>query len=161
PGPTPRVAEKPTTEKMKFASVFTKVEMITGPALPDGRMVEVPAFPKGQEYSEPPDRKTNAPGVPKFSTLAALSDQLPTPKTRDFVRNAANRLWFVMLGRGLVHPLDLHHADNPASHPELLDLLADEFVAHQFDIKWLLREIARSETYQRSSLLPPGVKPPD
>jgi hypothetical protein len=56
-----------------------------------------------------------------------------------------------MLGRGLVHPLDLHHAGNPASHPELLDLLASELAAHQFDMRWLLRELALSKTYQRSS----------
>ena len=40
---------------------------------------------------------------------------------------------------------------NPPSHPELLDLLTDEFVAHHFDVKWLLREFALTETYQRSS----------
>ena len=68
----------------------------------------------------------------------------------------ANRLWFLLLGRGLVHPLDLHHSDNPPSHPELLDLLAEEFAAHDFDIKWLLREIALSKTYQRSSVMPSG-----
>src|SRR5262249_2329958 len=44
------------------------------------------------------------------------------------------------------------------SHPELLTLLADEFAAHQFDIKFLLRELALSKTYQRSSELPEGVK---
>jgi hypothetical protein len=65
-----------------------------------------------------------------------------------------NRLWFLMLGRGLVHPLDLHYRGNPPSHPELLDLLAQEFAAHKFDIKWLLRELALTQTYQRSSLLP-------
>jgi hypothetical protein len=55
-----------------------------------------------------------------------------------------------------VHPLDQHHAGNPPSHPEALDLLADEFVAHKFDMKWLLGELARSQTYQRSSVLPEG-----
>jgi hypothetical protein len=65
-----------------------------------------------------------------------------------------------MMGRGIVHPLDLHHSENPPSHPELLDALADEFVAHRFDIKWLLREIALSQTYQRSSMLPAGQAKP-
>ena len=69
----------------------------------------------------------------------------------------ANRLWFVMFGRGLVNPLDQHHPENPASHPELLDLLAREFVAHQFDIKWLLRELALTETYGRSSILSSSI----
>jgi hypothetical protein len=54
----------------------------------------------------------------------------------------------------------LHHSDNPQSHPELLDLLAREFVAHNYDLKWLLRELALTETYQRSSLLPEGRDEP-
>jgi hypothetical protein len=140
--------------------VFDKVPMATGPALPGGKMIEFPTFPKGMEFAEPPDRKTNSPGVPKFSTLAAVSEQLPRAENRDFTRNMANRLWFVLMGRGLVHPLDMHHSQNPGLHPELLGLLADEFAAHKFDIKWLLRELALTKTYQRSSLLPAGAEPP-
>jgi hypothetical protein len=63
-----------------------------------------------------------------------------------------------MMGRGLVHPLDMDHSANPPSHPELLVLLADEFAAMKFDIRAFLRELALSETYQRSSVLPPGLK---
>ena len=59
-----------------------------------------------------------------------------------------------MMGRGLVEPLDLHHAKNLPSHPELLDLLARRFEAMNYDIKALLRELALSRTYQRASLLP-------
>jgi hypothetical protein len=150
------VGERPTTEKLAFASVFTKIQMATGPALPGMMMVEIPTFPKGMEFATPPDRKTNEPGVPKFSTLAAISKQLPTADNKDFTRNAVNRVWFALMGRGLVHPLDLNHSRNPASHPELLDLLADEFASHKFDLKWLVRELALTKTYQRSSLLPAG-----
>src|SRR5262249_26833455 len=80
---------------------------------------------------------------------------------KDFTRNAVNRVWFALMGRGLVHPLDLHHSHNPASHPELLNLLADEFSSHKFDLKWLVRELALTQTYQRSSLLPVGTEPPE
>jgi hypothetical protein len=155
------VAEKVTAEKTPFASVFTKVPMTTGPSLPGLMMVDIPVFPKGMEFAVPPDRKANEPGVPKFSTRAALAEQLPSAKNPDFARNAVNRLWFAVMGRGLVHPLDLHHSRNPASHPELLALLADEFVAHKFDIKWLLRELALTKTYQRTSLVPVGTDAPD
>ena len=41
---------------------------------------------------------------------------------------------------------------------QLFDLLAREFAAHDFDIKWLFREIALSQAYQRSSLLPEGLE---
>ena len=100
----------------------------------------------------------NFPGEPKFSPLTILAEQLPRAENADFVRNSVNRFWAQLLGRGLVHPLDLQHSGNPASHPELLDLLAREFVEHKFDVKHLLREIALSQTYQRSSLLPEGVQ---
>ena len=63
-----------------------------------------------------------------------------------------------MLGRGLVHPLDLHHSKNPPSHPELLELLATEFVSQRFDLKWLLKELALTRTYQRGSQFPSGLE---
>jgi hypothetical protein len=154
-----KVAEKPTLEKVSFASVFTKIEMLTAPALPGGMMLEIPKFAKGDEYAQKPDRKTNNPGVPKFRTLPALAEQLPSAKNPDFARNIVNRVWFLLLGRGLVHPLDLHHKDNPASHPEVLELLAKEFVDHKFDLKWLIREIVLTKAYQRSSIRKGDAKP--
>ena len=156
-----QVGEKPLGEKTNFASVFTKVAMSTGPALPGMMMLEIPKFAKGMEYSEPPDRKTGSPGVPKFSTLAAISDRLPRAENKDFARNMANRLWAALMGRGIVQPLDLHHSKNLGSHPELLDLLAQEFTEHKFDMKWFLGELAKTKTYQRSSQWPAGKEPPD
>jgi hypothetical protein len=73
---------------------------------------------------------------------------------RHFNRNIANRLWAMMMGRGLVHPVDFDHSDNPPSHPELLDRLADEIEATKYDIRAFLKEIALSKTYQRSFDLP-------
>jgi hypothetical protein len=154
------VGERPTIEKTAFASVFTKVQMATAPALPGLAMIDIPAIAKGMEFTEQPDKKTGTPGLLKFSPLKEISERLPTKSNADFTRNSANRVWWVLTGRGIVHPLDLHHSRNPPSHPELLDLLAKEFAAHDFDIKWLLREIALTKTYQRSSKLPAGVKEP-
>jgi hypothetical protein len=155
------VGEKPTTRKVAYMSVFKKVEREMGPRLPGRREIPIPELKKGEEFTRPLNRKDLDPGQLRFSPLEKLAEELPTRDSPGFVRNAVNRLWWVMMGRGLVHPLDLHHADNPPSHPELLDLLAQEFVAHHFDIKWLLRELALSETYQRSSLLPAGKDKPD
>lgn len=151
------VGEKPTTEKTGFASVFTKVPMATAPSLPGAGMIEIPPQPKGMEFAEQPDKKTGAPGALKFSPLKEISERLPTKANPDFARNSVNRLWFLLLGRGIVHPLDLHHSGNPPSHPELLALLADDF-AQDFDIKRLLREIALTKTYARSSKRPAGAK---
>lgn len=154
---TASVGEKPLAGKVPFMSVFKKVPKETGPGLPGGKELEVAVFKKGDEYTKAPDPKTKNPGRLKYSPLTLLSEQIPSKDTPDFARNAVNRIWFLMLGRGIVHPLDLHHAGNPPSHPELLTLLAEEFVSHGYDIKWLIAEIARSQTYQRSSRLPEGV----
>ena len=66
-----------------------------------------------------------------------------------FRRAMVNRLWQAMMGRGLVEPVDDLRATNPASHPELLERLADEFSAEGYRIKPMLRLLARSATYQR------------
>ena len=63
----------------------------------------------------------------------------------------------MMMGRGIVNPVDMDHGANPPSHPELLDCLAAEFVAHKYDVKRLVRQIALSDTYQRSSEVPPAL----
>ncbi len=147
----PAVQEKPLSQKVEFQSVFVTGKHLVGPRLPFGMETGIPMFDKGQEFEIAPDKKANHPGVPKFSPLKVLAAELPKPETPGFSRNMANRLWWLMMGQGQVHPLDLHHSANPASHPELMDLLARQFAAHHYDIRWLLRELALSQTYQRSS----------
>lgn len=89
--------------------------------------------------------------MPNYSPLAELANHIVAKENDLFARNIANRLWFVLMGRGIVHPLDMHHGKNPPSHPKLLSLLAKQFVAHGYDLKWMLRQIARTQAYQRSS----------
>ena len=63
----------------------------------------------------------------------------------------SNRLWAHFLGRGLVEPLDDMRVTNPPSNPELLERDgAQDFVAHKFDLKHLMRTILVSTTYQLS-----------
>ncbi len=150
----PAVSEGLLAEKKEFKSVFEEVAMTTGPLIPGGSEVAIPSLEKGQQYLVQPDRKKRTPGLPRFSPLDALSERLASPDNKLFTRNIVNRLWFVMMGRGIVQPLDLHHSDNPPSHPELLDLLASEFAASGFNIRWLMREIVLSKTYQRTTQLP-------
>lgn len=70
---------------------------------------------------------------------------------RTFARVQANRIWAQMMGRGLVDPVDDFRATNPATHPELLEWLADDFVDHGFDVRHLVRRILGSRTYQLDS----------
>jgi hypothetical protein len=147
----PAVTLRPLDKKVDFMSVFVREPKAVGPKLPGGEEVAIPVLAENEKFEQPPDPSKGIPGIPKFNTLKILSEQLPRAENNLFTRNIANRLWWLMLGRGLVQPLDLHHAGNPASHPELLDLLSKELAAHQFDMRWLLRELALSRTYQRSS----------
>jgi len=148
----PAVVEKPLLKKVEFMSVFVQEPKTVGPKLPGLEEVSLPTFEKGQEYEVPPDPKTKKPGKVKFSALKTLAEQLPTPTNPLFKKNIANRLWWLMMGRGQVHPLDLLHKDNPASHPAVLDLMADGLAAHEFDLRWLLQELALTKTYQRSTV---------
>jgi hypothetical protein len=151
------LAEKADGE-VTFQSVFdpTKLTKSTGPRLPGGKPVAEPKFTKGQEFATPPANGVRP--VPRFSRRAQLAPLVVSPDNVRFRRTIANRLWALMMGRGLVHPVDWDHAGNPPSHPKLLALLADEFAAMKFDVKAFLRELALSKTYQRSSELPHGVK---
>lgn len=148
-------AEDLATKKVEFQSVFTEELESTGPKLPGRPEVALPDFEKGQEYEHP--AADGLPAVPRFRLRERLAADLTSKENLFFVRTSVNRFWFLMMGRGLSHPLDQTHEDNPPSHPELLDVLAQEFSSHDFDLKWLLRQIALSETYQRSSRLPDGV----
>ena len=156
----PAIEEKLMQAKKEFKSVFEQVALQTGPVVPGRGEVEIQTFEKGEEFLVPADRKKRTLGVPKFSPLSELATGLAAKENDVFTRNIVNRLWFVMMGRGLVEPLDLQHADNPPTHPELLTLLATEFAAHEFDIRWFLGELARTHTYQRSSVLAEETEPP-
>ena len=150
------LVEGVATGKLEFQSVFSPDQKNqVGPRLPGGQEVAVPVFEKGEELAQP--AADGLPGVPKFQPRQILAKELTSASNRRFVENSVNRFWYLMMGRGLVNPLEMMHAENPASHPELLKLLADEFVAHKFDVKWLLGVLARTRVYQRASLLPAGV----
>ncbi len=152
----PVFAEKAEGE-VSYQSVFdTKLTKHTGPRLPGGPPLTEPKFEKGKEYIVAPSK--DAAPMPAFSRRARLPDLLTAADNVQFRRTAANRLWALMLGRGLIHPLDYDHAENAPSHPELLNLLADELASLKFGVKAFLKQIALSQTYQRSSRLPKGVE---
>jgi hypothetical protein len=94
----------------------------------------------------------------EFDRRKKLADWLTAPSNRMFARNMVNRFWGYAMGRGLVEPLDDMRATNPATNPELLDALADDFVTAKFDLKHLLRTIFNSRAYQLSSEVTDGNK---
>ena len=150
------VTEKPEGD-VSFTSAFSGEMGETNPQLPGGKMIADPPLVKGEEYTVKPEKGRM--GIPAYSRRQQLAQRLPRRQTSGFSRNIANRLWALMLGRGLVHPLDMHYPENPASHPELLERLGQRFEQSGYDIRGLLREIALTRTYQRSSQLPEGADP--
>ena len=133
---------------VKFTSVFTNEEGSTAPRLLDLSMIEDPE-PAEELYVTKPDKDNR--GVPRYSRRLQLAPSIISPENEDFRVNIANRTWALVMGRGLVEPLDMRHASNPPSHPELLQLLADELLANGFDLRAMIRQLVLSETYQRRS----------
>lgn len=86
----------------------------------------------------------------------ALAEQVASPENPHFARATVNRIWFHLLGRGIVDPPDDFRDSNPSANDALLDLLARDFIASHFDVRQIIRQIANSRTYQLSAHGPAG-----
>ena len=107
------------------------------------------AFPDGTAVRLPPDRDPRE----------VFADWLITAKNPWFARNIVNRIWYWLLGRGIIHEPDDARPDNPAQNPELLALLERELTASRYDLKHIYRLILNSTTYQLSCI--PRTRGPD
>ncbi len=157
--PTAVIAERAEGD-VNFMSVFdkNKKQHTTTPKMLGAKAIDDPKAEKGKEYKVAP--APNVKPVPAYSRRERLAVAITSPENPTFARNIVNRMWAMMMGRGIVHPVDWDHSKNPPSHPELLDELTREFVAHKYDLKWLIREIALSDAYQRSSEIPADLGEP-
>ena len=81
----------------------------------------------------------------------ALADWMTSADNSFFAKSLVNRYWKHFLGRGLVEPEDDLRVTNPPTNPELLDALADSFVASGHNLRTLIRTLCLSKTYQASS----------
>ena len=81
----------------------------------------------------------------------ALAEQVIAPDNPFFARATVNRIWFHLLGKGIVDPPDDFRDSNPPANDELLNALAQDFVASGFDVRQMIRTIVNSRTYQLSS----------
>ncbi len=125
----------------------------------DGHVIEEPAPPEDRNkwYSK---GEKGAPDAPYFSRRQALVEYAIAPERPAFKRSIANRVWRELMGRGLVEPVDQIHSENKASHPELLELLAEDSAASGFDLRRLMAAILHSRAYQRSSRWVSEERPP-
>jgi Protein of unknown function (DUF1549)/Protein of unknown function (DUF1553) len=121
-------------------------------AAPAGGSPNAILIPETQTLVEPVFLDGSAPDWKSSSNKRELLSQwLTRPDNPFFARAAVNRLWDHFLGRGFVHPVDDLDKTNPPSHPELLDAMAAQFAAHDFDLKYLIRAITATRAYQLSS----------
>jgi hypothetical protein len=85
---------------------------------------------------------------PEADRLPPVAEWLGSADNELFVKSQANFIWYHLLGRGLVEPIDDFRVTNPPSNPALLDALAADLAAGGFNLRRLVRVIMNSRTYQ-------------
>ncbi len=137
-----KVGYKATDEWKEEIVFFQPDGALTNPAT--GRVV-LPTLPGGRPLQLDAGRDPRV----------VFAEWLTAPGNPWFARALANRVWFWLLGRGIVHEPDDMKPSNPAWSPELLAWLETELVSHQYDLKHLYRLILNSNTYQLDSKTTP------
>lgn len=82
-----------------------------------------------------------------------MAEWLASPRNPFFARNIANIIWTHFMGVGVVDPVDDVRISNPPSNPELMDELAKKLTEYNYDLRKIVKDIATSMTYQRTSLV--------
>lgn len=109
--------------------------------LPNSGAVASPRFLDGTEFAE-------ATAEPRRAVLARWITSSENPY---FARAIANRVWWILLGRGIADPVDDLGPHNQGTHPEVLDRLAADFNASGSDLRRLFRIVMSTRAYQLSS----------
>jgi len=144
-----------------FARVRTKPEPTIG-TKPAGATpgAEVVFVSRDGEVTQPRTGKTMKPRYPGIGDVDVkpgedrrngLADWLTKPENPFFAKSVVNRVWFHLMGKGIVDPVDDFRDSNPSCNDELLDALAKDFAKNKFDMKLLVKTIMKSRTYQLSA----------
>lgn len=90
--------------------------------------------------------------VPGSDSRAAFAKWLTAPDNPWFAKSIANRMWFWLFDRGIIHEVDDLRPTNPPTNPALLAYLESELVKSKYDLKHMYRLMLNSRTYQLSSM---------
>lgn len=145
-----------------FAAFFARVKQKrdTGDAADPKTGAEVIYSERAGEVTQPRTLKVMPPkfmggDVAQVSAgqdrREVLADWLTKPENPFFAKSVVNRIWFHLLGRGIVDPVDDFRDSNPSANDELLNALAKDFAEHKYDMKYIIRVIMNSRTYQLSA----------
>ncbi len=140
-----------------FAAFFSQIGRKKG-NLPDEEVVYVSGSGEVRQPRTGQKMRPKALGGPAFDDSAQVPDRrarlaawLSGTENPFFARSLVNRIWYHLMGRGIVEPVDDFRDSNPASNDELLDGLTAEFVRNGYHLKPLIRTILSSRTYQLSA----------
>lgn len=98
-------------------------------------------------------------GIDQPINRLQLAKWLTHPKNPLTARVAVNRLWEQCFGVGIVRTSeDFGGSGEYPSDPELLDMLAMEFIESQWDVRAMLKQIVLSKTYRQASRMTPELK---
>ena len=81
---------------------------------------------------------------------SAAANMITSPDNPWFARAIVNRLWYEMTGTAFYTPIDDIGPDREARHEAALQILCSNFIANDYDLKWLIRTIAATQVYQRA-----------
>jgi hypothetical protein len=144
-----------------FARVKTKPAPVIGtkPATPTPG-AEVVYTQRDGEVTQPRTGKVMKPRYigtgdadvkPGEDRRAVLATWLTSGDNAFFSKSVVNRVWFHLMGKGIVDPVDDFRDSNPSCNDELLDALAKDFAKNKFDMKVLVKTIMKSRTYGLSA----------
>ncbi len=134
---------------------------------PEGRGLRVLDRPRGEAHLPNADGSPGRVVAPKF--LDKSYAQNPEGTRREQLAGAmldsellaktlVNHTWAQLFGRGLVEPWDDLGGIADASHPPVLNYLAQQLIERGYDFHWLVEEIVCSQAYQRTSIGDPDTK---
>lgn len=141
-------------QTVEGASHDAKLMFLTGEVISEPEATEPDDNARKEEKKrlEELKKKKEPPPAPSYSRRARLVEVALQPQSAPwFARAIVNQLWNRFFGRGLVMPIDQMHSGNLPSHPELLEWLSRDVQSHGYDLKRLIRGIALSRAYARSS----------
>ena len=114
-----------------------------------GEDLQEPPLPEG--FKEPDLKGIKDPPKPLFSRREKFVDWAARPENPYFTKAVVNRVWAQFMGRGIIDPVDDLRESHVASLPGVFQKLQEELISHQYDLKWLIRELVNTQAYQLSS----------